>query len=143
MELMKKLSKFDGNLQINQDVYISSANMKKLAELIIDSKVAPSILITPYLIDSKEKGIYELYYCEFDVELHEEKDYIIKRQNEGNMLSKEINEKLSKGIIVNEMDYMFVAKQIQEYLIAMDSIEFLEKESDDNLRNAKIYYQIF
>lgn len=144
MELIEKSSKLDGNLHINQDAYISSVNMEELVKLIIDSKVVPSILITPYLIDPKEVGIYELYYCEFDVELHKEKDYVIKSQNENNILSKEMNEKLSKGIIANEMDYELVARKIHEYLTAMDSIKFLEeKESNDNLRNAKLYYQIF
>jgi len=144
MELMEKLSKLDGNLHIDQNVYISSINMEELIKLIIDSKVVPSILITPYLIDSDEKGIYELYYCEFDVELHEEKGYVIKKQNKGNMLAKEINEKLSKGIIVNEMDYLVVAKQIQEYLAAMNTIDFSEeKESNESLENSSLYYQIF
>ena len=125
-------------------MYIESVNMEELVKLIIDSKVAPSILITPYLIDPKEKKVYELYYCEFSVELHMEKDNIIKKQKERNMLSKEINEKLFRGIIVNEANYMFAAKKIQEYLTIIGNMEFLEeKEASKELKNANIYYQLF
>ena len=73
-----------------------------------------------------------------------EKVNIIKKQKERNMLSKEINEKLFRGIIVNEANYMFAAKKIQEYLTIIGNMEFLEeKEASKELKNANIYYQIF
>lgn len=144
MNLFDELYELEGNIHINNSTYISSDNIKQLTKIIREKKIVPSILITSYLIDPKIKGIFELLHCDFDVELHNEDFAVIKSRNKRNLLSREINETLPVGVIVNEHNYEFVCKELEKYLFAIQRIDFdVQKSSDSRLRNAMIYYQIF
>lgn len=143
-KIINELNQLNNNLCINNDIYISSTNIWRMIDVIKKYKVAPSILITPYLINQSGQGIYELYYCEFDIELHESNEKIVKKFNVDNNLSEEINTMINPGIVINKNDYEFSIEQISNYLNAMNKINFRkEKKMDDKLESANLYYQIF
>jgi|AKZA01.1.fsa_nt_gi hypothetical protein len=143
-KIIKELNQLNNNLCINNYIYINSTNIWSIIDVIKKYKTAPSILITPYLINQSGQGVFELYYCEFNIELHEINERIVKKFNVDNNLPEEINAMINPGIVINKNDYEFSIEQITNYLNAMNKINFSEeKKMDDRLESANLYYQIF
>jgi len=145
MTLKKVISNtktMQGNLYRGTEAYILGANMRCFAEKLSDVDARQGILITPYLI-ADDGGLYELHYCEFDVEVRGDKSYYVD-YNPGNVLPKEITENLKPQAIIAVGDKKSYTKAVKEYLENMSKMEFSEeKESHPTLKNAQLFFQIF
>ena len=131
-----------GNLTRGNSIYISSSNIDYFSKLICETDGKHGILITPYLI-IENGALYELNYYEFDIEVKYEKSHY-NEYNYQNLLPKEITKNLKPQAIVCVGDVAFYQKVVTWYLKNMQNMTFFDIITQNpELKNAKLYYQIF
>jgi hypothetical protein len=139
--LIADIEKKKGNLSRSRNIYISVSNMDCFADQLSEVDAKQGILITPYLI-VKNGILYELYYYEFDIEVREDKSYLVD-YNKNNTLPIEITEKLKPQAIVAVGDTRFYSEAVNKYLSNMKTMKFEEeKEHYPQLRDAELFYEI-
>lgn len=143
-KINNKLKTLDGNYKKENNVYISSNNIKKIMDYIKNDKIMFSILITPYLINEKTGALYELLYYEQNIEIIEEGLSNYVDYNINNLLPKEVTDNFYPKINVNKTDCEFLIKYLNHYFNKMDNLKFKDvKNSHKELIDTKLYYQVF
>ena len=142
-EILKRTYQHEGNIQRLKNIYITPQNMMHFLQDVIDSKIMPDILITPYLINLDEGSIYELHYYEFDIDIGEEESHYIE-YNKKNCLPLEIIQNIKPRVIVADGDIAFYIEALSNYLTAMNKMKFAEdREHYPQLKTAPLLYEIF
>lgn len=144
-QIIREIEQLDGNhVRENSDIYISPSNMDKLATHLENCDDVETILITPYLINLKDRGLYELLYYAFEVAVHDRVNSAYVEYARGNVLPKEITSNLKPKAIVDRKDKNFLQKAIRRYLDAMKNMTFeQDRKSDARLADAELFYQIY
>lgn len=143
--IIKKIQGLNGNFCHREgDIYISPINMESLVSFLENDNNISSILITPYLISSKNNTLYELHYYEFELEVLDIPQSHLIKYDKNNILQKEIVDKISPKAVVAKNDKDFFMKALKNYLKAMKTMTFEEeKNNNEKLTNSKLFYQIF
>jgi hypothetical protein len=144
-QIIKEIEQFEGNHTRNDgDIYITPSNMDKFAGHMENCEVVASILITPYLINLKDKSLYELLYYTFEMEVLEISNSNYIEYAKENVLPEEITRNIKPKAVVNGKDKDFYIKALNDYLKAMKNMAFEDnRKSDTSLLNAQLFYQIF
>lgn len=118
--------------------------MDKLATYLESCEDIDTILITPYLINLKDKSLYELLYCAFEIEMLNISNSNYIDYAEGNVLPKEITNNIKPKALVDKKDKNFLSKALSDYLKAMKNMTFeQDRKHDTRLDSAELFYQIF
>lgn len=143
--IIREIEQFDGNhVRENGDIYISPSNMDKFGTYLENCDDIETILITPYLINLKDGALYELHYCEFEIEMLNASKSNYVEYAEGNMLPKEIINNIKPKAIIAKKDKYFLLRVLHDYLKAMRHMTFeQDRKHDKRLENAELFYQIF
>jgi len=144
-QIIKEIKQLNGNyIRGNGDIYISPANMDKLAAYLENCEDIETILITPYLINLKDGGLYELLYYEFEVEVLNISNSEYIDYTEGNVLPKEITSNIKPKAIIARKDRSFLLRVLHDYFKAMKNMTFVQdRKSNLRLDKAELFYQIF
>lgn len=144
-QIIREIEQLDGNhVRENGDIYISPSNMDKLVTYLVNCDDVETIFITPYLINLRDRGLYELLYYAFEVEVHDRVNSAYEEYEEGNVLPKEITSNLKPKAVVDRKDKSFLQKAIHGYLDAMRNMTFeQDRKSDTRLADAELFYQIY
>ncbi|NLD49418.1 MAG: hypothetical protein GX660_19865 [Clostridiaceae bacterium] len=144
-QVIREIEQLDGNhVRENGDIYISPSNMENLATYLENCDDVETILITPYLINLKDRGLYELLYYAFEIEVQNRVNSAYVDYAEGNVLPKEITSNLKPKAVIEKKDKNFLQKAIYEYLETMKNMTFeQDRKSDARLSDAELFYQIF
>lgn len=132
-----------GNEHKYGNTYISAENMDVFAKRLIEINPIKGILLTPYLIENNNKGIFELHYYEFEIDFKGDKTFYVEH-NLLNTLPSEIIQYIKPRVIISEKDPSLYFNIIRDYLNNMKKMQFRDIiEHYPKLKNSKIFYQIF
>lgn len=125
-------------------VYMSLVDIEKFPALIQMCDDIQSILITPFLINTKIDALYELHYYEFEIEISNILQSHYLEYPQGNVLPKEIVENIKPKAIVSQSDKIFFVNALSSYFTAMRKMTFeSDKLSNSVLNDANLYFQIY
>lgn len=144
-QIIKEIGQLNGNhIRESGDIYISPVNIDKLGMYLENSDDIETILITPYLINLKDRALYELHYYEFEIEVLNVPKSKYVEYAEGNILPKEMTNNIKPKAVVSQKDKNFLLKALQGYLKTMGQMTFeQDRKHDKRLENTELFYQIF
>lgn len=142
---VKSIQKMNGNyLRKAEDIYISLINMKSVPAFIENCDNLPSVLFTPFLVDTETGTVYELYYYEFEIEVSDISNSQYIAYPKGNILPKEIIENIYPKAIVAKNDKEFFIASLRKYIVAMEKMSFdRDKALIPFLRGCELFFQIY
>jgi len=143
--ISKEIESASGNLRTAYGaIYITPENMKKFANILATCEDGQEILIVPYLINLEESGTYELLYYQFVMELLDVPQSYFLEFHPQNALPKEIVDNIKPKAVIPNNDKALLVDMLQEYLAKMDVMLFeKDRNSNERLKEAKLFYQIF
>ncbi|MCL2163706.1 MAG: hypothetical protein FWH55_04765 [Oscillospiraceae bacterium] len=144
-DIIKKTLGNKGNYcRGNGDIYISPMNMGNFVNYLDDCDDVPSVLITPYLINTEDDDLYELHYYEFELEAQDTAQSYFVEHQEGNVLPEEIVKSIKPKVIIAKNDKAFLIKSLHNYLKSMERMDFeQDRNNNKRLEKAVLFYQIF
>lgn len=141
IEIIKQM---DGNYSKRpEEIYILPSNMIKFPQILENIHDMQGILVTPFLIDIKNETVYELYYYEFGLEVCDVPKSYYEEYNKNNCLPEEIINNIKPRANVSKSDKPFFIKALNNYLLAMQKMQFNSERQFEDLKNSSMYYAIY
>jgi len=142
--LKKTIEDKENHIRGNGDVYITPKNMESFTNYLKNCDCVPNLLVTPYLINTKEDALLELHYYEFELEVLDVPQSYFVEYPDGNNLPEEIIKNIKPKAIVAKNDKTFSIDSLRHYIRYMQGMEFeKDRNSNKKLEKADLFYQIF